>query len=67
MCISYPFKYIYLYTIEIFFSLGLSKLRNVCLISILINRRFEPTYRMNESLMSILNMLPKYYVKLLCV
>ena len=37
------------------------------LISISINRLFEPTYRMYESLKSIQTMLPKCYVKLLCV
>ena len=37
-----------------------------CLISISINRLFEPTYWMYEPLMSIQTMLPKHYVKLLC-
>ena len=60
-------KFIYKYTIKIFFSSSLFRLRNVCLISKSINRLFEPTYRMYESLMSIQTMLPKYYVKLLCV
>ena len=46
-------KFIYKYTIEIFFSLTLFRLRNVCLISIPINRLFEPTYRMYEPLISI--------------
>ena len=50
--ISLPIE-IYLYTIEIFFSLSLIRLRNVCQISISINRLFESTYRMYESLMSI--------------
>ena len=61
--LAYPLKFIYKYTIEIFFSPSLFRLRNVCLISLSINRLFESTYQMYESLMSIGNMFPKYYAK----
>ena len=43
--------------------LHLFRLRNVCLISISINRLFEPTYWMYEPLMSIQTMLPKMLCK----
>ena len=49
--------------IKFFFSLSLFRLRNVCLITISINKLFEPTYQMYEPLMSIQTMLPKCYVE----
>ena len=56
------YEFIYKYTIEIFFNLSLFRLRNVCRISISINRLFEPTYWMYEPLISIL----KHVMKILC-
>ena len=54
-------------TWRVFLKIDLISISINCLISISINRLFEPTYWMYEPLMSIQTMLPKHYVKLLCV